>query len=83
MAALGSEHVSLKGDTDEGHVELAIGDSTYTRTLSWTDDATGPTSISTGGEPYVKDADSPISSPFSWKPTKHAKPSPAATTSAS
>ena len=49
MAALGSEHVSLKSDTDEGHVELEIGDSTYIRTLSRTDDATDPTAISTGG----------------------------------
>jgi chromosome segregation ATPase len=57
MAALGSEHVSLKGDTDEGHVELDIGDSTYTRTLSRTDDAAGPTAISTEGEPYVEDAE--------------------------
>jgi len=57
MAALGSEHVSLKGDTDEGHVELEIGDSTYTRTLSRTDDAAGPTAISTRGEPYVEDAE--------------------------
>jgi predicted ATP-dependent endonuclease of OLD family len=57
MAALGSEHVSLKSDTDEGHVELEIGDSTYIRTLSRTDDATDPTAISTGGEPYVADAE--------------------------
>jgi len=57
MAALGSEHVSLKGDTDEGHVELEIGDSTYTRTLSRTDDAAGSASISTGGEPYIEDAE--------------------------
>jgi DNA repair exonuclease SbcCD ATPase subunit len=57
MAALGSEHVSLKSDTDEGHVELEIGDSTYIRTLSRTDDAAGPTSVNTGGEPYVKDAE--------------------------
>jgi septal ring factor EnvC (AmiA/AmiB activator) len=57
MAALGSEHVSLKSDTDEGHVELEIGDSTCTRMLSRTDDAAGPASINTGGDPYVEDAE--------------------------
>ena len=31
MAALGSDRVSLKGDAEEGHVELTIGDTTYTR----------------------------------------------------
>ena len=59
MAALGSEHVSLKGDADEGRVELEIGDRTYTRTLTRTGDSssTGPASITTGGNPYVADAE--------------------------
>lgn len=33
MAALGSDNVSLKGDRDEGYVELEIGGETYTRKL--------------------------------------------------
>lgn len=50
MAALGSKDVSLKGDADEGYVELAIGDRTYTRTLT----RTGGT-IRTSGDPYLDD----------------------------
>ena len=50
MAALGSEHVSLKGDADEGEVELIIGDETYTRTLS----RQGGT-VTTEGEPFLDD----------------------------
>lgn len=34
MAALGSENVALKGDAEEGSVELTFDDSQYTRTLS-------------------------------------------------
>ncbi len=51
MAALGSDSVSLKGDADEGHVELTIGDSTYTRTLTRESDT-----ITTSGDPYLDDA---------------------------
>ncbi|QLH78429.1 AAA family ATPase [Halosimplex rubrum] len=36
MAGLGSENVSIKGDADEAHVELTIGDETYKRTLTRT-----------------------------------------------
>ena len=50
MAALGSEHVSLKGDADVGQVELSIGPEQYTRTL----ERTG-TTIRTGGDPYLAD----------------------------
>ena len=50
MAALGSEHVSLKGDADEGRVDLSNGSETYTRTL----ERTG-TAIHTGGDPYLDD----------------------------
>ncbi|PSP76761.1 chromosome segregation protein SMC [Halobacteriales archaeon QS_3_64_16] len=59
MAALGSEHVSLKGDAEDGRVELEIGDDTYTRTLDRTTEtaSSGPASISTGGEPYAEDAE--------------------------
>jgi predicted ATPase len=32
MVALGSDAVSLKDDTDERHIELTVGDETYTRT---------------------------------------------------
>ena len=34
MAALGSDDVSLKGDADEGRVELTIDGKTYTRRLT-------------------------------------------------
>ena len=50
MAALGSDHVSLKGDAEEGHVELTIGDTTYTRTLTRTNGT-----VTTTGEPYLDD----------------------------
>jgi septal ring factor EnvC (AmiA/AmiB activator) len=51
MAALGSDTVSLKGDADEGHVELTLGDTTYTRTLTRQN-----SSVITTGEPYLDDA---------------------------
>ncbi|WP_435076807.1 archaea-specific SMC-related protein [Halococcus sp. AFM35] len=51
MAALGSDSVSLKGDADEGRVELTIGDSTYTRTLTRENGT-----IATSGDPYLDDA---------------------------
>jgi chromosome segregation ATPase len=51
MAALGSDAVSLKGDADEGHVELTIGDTTYTRTLTQQSGV-----VTTDGEPYLNDA---------------------------
>ena len=59
MAALGSERVSLKGDAEEGRVELAINDRTYTRTLTRTGNSssTGPASINTSGDPYTGDAE--------------------------
>jgi DNA repair exonuclease SbcCD ATPase subunit len=50
MAGLGSENVSLKGDADEGSVEIAIGDETYTRTLE-----RGPGGVTVRGEPYLDD----------------------------
>ncbi|WP_423750707.1 archaea-specific SMC-related protein [Salinirarus marinus] len=52
MAALGSDDVSLKGDTDEGRVELTLGDETYTRRLSRRSDT-----VVTDGEPYLDDAE--------------------------
>ena len=50
MAALGSENVSLKGDADEGFVDLEIGDQLYTRTLTRTADG-----IVTTDDPYLDD----------------------------
>ncbi|WP_435361760.1 archaea-specific SMC-related protein [Haloarchaeobius sp. DFWS5] len=50
MAALGSENVSLKGDADEGSVELRFGGETYRRTL---DRRNG--SVSFEGSPYLDD----------------------------
>jgi chromosome segregation ATPase len=51
MAACGSDDVTLKGDADEGRVELAIDSETYRRTLSRTNG-----SIAFGGDPYLEDA---------------------------
>jgi DNA repair exonuclease SbcCD ATPase subunit len=50
MAALGSESVSLKADSDSGRVNLSIGTETYTRTL----ERVG-TGVRTGGDPYLAD----------------------------
>lgn len=52
MAALGSEDASLKGDADEGSVELTIGDTTYTRILRRTNGT-----VVTEGNPYLDDAE--------------------------
>jgi DNA repair exonuclease SbcCD ATPase subunit len=51
MAACGSEHVSLKGNADEGSVELTINDATYTRTLTRHNGT-----ITTTGEPFLDDS---------------------------
>ncbi|WP_129115531.1 archaea-specific SMC-related protein [Halegenticoccus tardaugens] len=50
MAGLGSDRVSLKGDAEEGSVELSFGDRTYTRTLT----REGGTVV-TSGDPYLED----------------------------
>lgn len=52
MAALGSDQATLKGDADNGSVELTIDDDTYTRTLSRKDGVTR-----TSGDPYLEDAE--------------------------
>ena len=52
MLALGSERPSLKGDAETGEVELEIGNSTYTRTLTRNNG-----SIALGGDPYLEDAE--------------------------
>jgi DNA repair exonuclease SbcCD ATPase subunit len=51
MAVLGSDDTTLKGDADEGLVELTIGETTYTRHLSRQNGR-----ISTSGDPYLEDA---------------------------
>lgn len=50
MAAMGSDQVSLKGDADEGSVELALGDETYTRTFTRENGH-----VVSGGDPYLDD----------------------------
>ncbi|SFL66331.1 AAA domain-containing protein [Halogranum rubrum] len=50
MAALGSENVSIKRDADEAHVELQLGDETYTRTLRRRNGT-----IVADGTPYLDD----------------------------
>lgn len=53
MAALGSDRVSLKGDTEQGSVELALGDQTCTRTLRR--DGSG-SRIRLDGDPYLEES---------------------------
>jgi DNA repair exonuclease SbcCD ATPase subunit len=50
MAGLGSEKPSLKGDADEGEVELQVGDRTFTRTLTRHGDT-----VVFDGDPYLDD----------------------------
>lgn len=52
MAAHGSDDVALKGDADEGSVELTIGDETYTRTFERQGN-----SVITGGDPVLGDTE--------------------------
>jgi len=51
MAALGSDDATVKGEADEGYVEMTIGDTTYTRRLSQENGT-----ISTSGDPYLEGA---------------------------
>ncbi|WEL26677.1 Chromosome segregation protein [Haloferax volcanii] len=48
MGAWGSDAISLKGDADEGSVELELDGRTYTRLLSRENGA-----VSTDGTPYL------------------------------
>ena len=48
MAALGSDDASLKGDADEGFVELTVGEETYTRRLVRREDG-----VVLEGDPYL------------------------------
>ena len=50
MGALGSDRVSLKGDADQGEIELDVGGETYARRLSRTDGG-----VITEGDPYLED----------------------------
>lgn len=50
MAGLGSTRPSLKGDAEEGEVELEIGDETYTRTLTRRGGE-----VAFGGDPFLDD----------------------------
>lgn len=52
MGGLGSDDVSLKGDADEGEIELAFGDETYTRTLQRTNG-----SVALGGDSFLDDTE--------------------------
>jgi chromosome segregation ATPase len=61
MGALGSEHVSLKGDAEEGHIELTVGDETYTRTLTRRNGT-----VVTSGEPYLDDEEADLADLFAF-----------------
>jgi chromosome segregation ATPase len=52
MAALGSDHATLKADAEEGHAELELDGETYRRELQ----RSGGT-IVTDGDPYLEDAE--------------------------
>ncbi|EMA18292.1 archaea-specific SMC-related protein [Haloarcula amylolytica] len=55
MAAHGSEWASIKGDADQGHVELSLGEETYTRTLTRTDDGVAGSGLGLLTDPTVAD----------------------------
>ncbi|MFW6458077.1 MAG: archaea-specific SMC-related protein [Halodesulfurarchaeum sp.] len=50
MAALGSDHASLKADAEQGHVELSLAGETYTREYRRTD-----AGVRVSGDPYLDD----------------------------
>jgi len=52
MGVLGSDGVSLKGDAEEGRIELALGGEEYVRTLTRTNGT-----VTAGGNPYLDDAE--------------------------
>jgi DNA repair exonuclease SbcCD ATPase subunit len=49
MAGMGSDDVSIKGDVDEGHVELKVDGESYTRELY-----RDGTTVHTDGDPYLE-----------------------------
>jgi chromosome segregation ATPase len=52
MAALGSQNIAIKGDSDNAQVELNFRNETYTRRFRRTD-----TGISASGNPYLHDSE--------------------------
>jgi len=50
MAALGSDHFSMKADADDARVELSLGSDSYTRSLERRN-----SDVQMGGEPYLED----------------------------
>ena len=61
MAALGSDDASVKGDATEGHVELTLNGTTYTRTLRRTNGG-----ISTDGGPLLNQHDAEVADLFAF-----------------
>jgi chromosome segregation ATPase len=61
MAALGSDQVSLKGNADQGYVELAVDGETYTRALSRT-----AGDVTLDGDPYLDPADAELAELFAF-----------------
>jgi chromosome segregation ATPase len=61
MGALGSDAVSLKGDAEEGSIELTVGDATYTRTLTRRNGT-----VVTSGEPYLDDKEADLANLFAF-----------------
>ncbi|KAA9405107.1 chromosome segregation protein SMC [Haloarcula hispanica] len=55
MAAHGSEWASIKGDADQGHVELSLGEETYTQTLTRTDNGVTGSGLGLLTDPTVAD----------------------------
>ncbi|AEM59311.1 Kinetochore-Ndc80 subunit Spc25 (plasmid) [Haloarcula hispanica ATCC 33960] len=55
MSAHGSEWASIKGDADQGHVELSLGEETYTQTLTRTDNGVTGSGLGLLTDPTVAD----------------------------
>ena len=55
MAAHGSEWASVKGDAEQGRVELALGDETYTRTMTRTAEGVSGSGLGLLADPTVAD----------------------------
>ena len=61
MAALGSDRPSLKGDAEQGFVELTFDDDSYTRQLERQNGT-----VSFGGEPYLADEEAELADLFAF-----------------
>ena len=66
MAAVGSELMSLKGDSEEGQVQLTIGNTKYTRYLTRTSEASGSTSVKASGDPYLDGPEAELANLFAF-----------------